>query len=84
MNTPGFTAEASLFKGDMSYQATAEATIYGGVVLPALSQGKIDEPARYFCLKPPPCFYDAFGRRHCLPPSWASWGYWNPITQSCE
>jgi hypothetical protein len=35
MNMPGFIAEASLFNGDMHYQATAKATVYGGVVRPA-------------------------------------------------
>jgi hypothetical protein len=83
MNMPGFTAEASLFKGDIRYQTTAEATVYGGVVQPAL-RDRVDDIYIRFCLKPPPCFYDAFGRQHCLPPSWASWGIWNPITQSCE
>jgi hypothetical protein len=37
MNTPGFTAETSLLNSDMRYQATTVATIYGGVVQPALS-----------------------------------------------
>ena len=35
MNMPGFTAEASLFNGDMHYQATTAATVYGGIVQPA-------------------------------------------------
>jgi hypothetical protein len=35
MKMPGFTAEASLFNGDMCYHATAKATVYGGVVRPA-------------------------------------------------
>lgn len=37
MNMPGFTAEASLLNSDMHYQATTAATVYGGVVRPALS-----------------------------------------------
>lgn len=36
MNMPGFTAEASLFNVSTRYQATAEATVYGGIVQPAL------------------------------------------------
>jgi hypothetical protein len=35
MNMPGFTAEASLFSVSTRYQATAEATVYGGLVQPA-------------------------------------------------
>lgn len=35
MNMPGFTAEASLFSVSTRYQATAEATVYGGMVQPA-------------------------------------------------
>jgi hypothetical protein len=35
MNIPGFTAEASLFNSNMHYQATTEATVYGGIVQPA-------------------------------------------------
>ena len=37
MNMPGFTAEASLFNGDVRYQATTAATVYGGSVQPAIS-----------------------------------------------
>ena len=37
MNMPGFTAEASLFNGDARYQATTAATVYGGLVQPAIS-----------------------------------------------
>jgi hypothetical protein len=37
MNMPGFTAEASLFNGDIHYQATTAATVYGGLVQPAIS-----------------------------------------------
>ena len=35
MNMPGFTAEASLHNGNVRYQATAEASFYGGLVQPA-------------------------------------------------
>ena len=34
-NIPGYTAEASLFNVSTRYQATAEATVYGGIVQPA-------------------------------------------------
>lgn len=84
MNMPGFTAEASLLNSDKHYQATTAATVYGGFVQPALFRLRFDElyvPKPIFCLKPPPCFYDAFGRQHCLPPSL---GIWNPVTYSCE
>jgi len=43
MNMPGFTAEASLFNGDMHYQATTAATVYGGFVQPALFRHRFDE-----------------------------------------
>jgi hypothetical protein len=36
MNIPGFTAEASLLNSDMHYQATTAATVYGGLVQPAI------------------------------------------------
>jgi hypothetical protein len=35
MNIPGFTAETSLYNGNVHYQATTEATVYGGIVQPA-------------------------------------------------
>ena len=35
MKIPGFNAEASLYNGNVRYQATAEATVYSGVVQPA-------------------------------------------------
>ena len=43
---PGFTAEASLFNGDMNYQATTAATVYGRFVQPAISDVYI---LRKFC-----------------------------------
>ena len=38
MNMPGFTAETSLYNGNVRYQSTTEATIYGGLVQPAGSE----------------------------------------------
>lgn len=43
MNMPGFTAEASLFNGDIHYQATTAATVYSGFVQPALFRLRFDE-----------------------------------------
>lgn len=43
MNMPGFTAEASLFNGDMHYQATTATTVHGGVVRPALFGGRVSD-----------------------------------------
>jgi hypothetical protein len=71
MKMPGFTAEASLFNGDMCYQATAATTVYGGVVRPALSDVlNLDDPVfsisqfrRFNCLKRVCSFgLDVFGR----------------------
>ena len=35
MTIPGFTAEASLYNGNVRYRATTEASFYGGIVQPA-------------------------------------------------
>ena len=35
MHMPGFTAEASLYNGNVRYQSTTRATFYGGIVQPA-------------------------------------------------
>ena len=35
MNIPGFSAEASLFNVNTRYQATTEASFYGGIIQPA-------------------------------------------------
>jgi hypothetical protein len=43
MNMPGFTAEASLYNVSTRYRATAEATVYGGIVRPAGS-GLLSDP----------------------------------------
>jgi hypothetical protein len=56
MNMPGFTAETSLLNSDMRYQATTVATIYGGVVQPALSD--VFNPHDYSLYQ--------FGRFNCL------------------
>ena len=82
MKMPGFTAEASLFNGDMRYQATTVAAVYGGFVQPALFRDRVDNIYIGFCIKPPSCFRDPLdGTLHCLP---LSVGFWNPITGACE
>ena len=35
MHMPGFTAEASLYNGNVRYQSITRATFYGGIVQPA-------------------------------------------------
>jgi len=59
MNIPGFTAEASLFNVSTRYQATTEATFYGGTVQPASPFSDVTyqdlsylyRPFRWNCLK---------------------------------
>ena len=61
MNMPGFTAEASLYNVNERYQATAQDTVYGGLVQPAgpfsdridLDQDRpyLYRPSRWNCLK---------------------------------
>jgi hypothetical protein len=72
MNIPGFTAEASLFNGDMRYQSTTEATVYGGIVQPA---GDVFDPNRpIYCLKLK-CVHLANRNPIC----WQAIGIWNPV-----
>ena len=54
MNMPGFTAEASLFNGDIHYQTTTTATVYGGLVQPAISDLYI---LRNFCHLEYRCYF---------------------------
>jgi hypothetical protein len=82
MNVPGFTAEASLYKMKERYQATAEATVYGGIVQPAFSDVfDLDRPI--FCFKTvfvnfaPPGYPPKLVPRRVL-------GFWNPATASCS
>ena len=93
MNMPGFTAEASLFSVRTRYQATVEASFYGGIVQPAQVSDVFnpDRPVPFlsshvfypdrptFCLK----------TRIFLGPN-GEWtrlkvlGFWNPVTARCE
>lgn len=95
MNMPGFTAEASLYNGNVPYQATAEAGLYGGIVQPAQSDvfypdrqvpflsSSIFHPRPLYCLK-----------RVCTDVAPAGQtprflchleiGVWNPFTARCE
>jgi hypothetical protein len=76
MNLPGFTAEASLFNASTSYQATAEATVYGGLVQPAQGSGVFnpDQPvlgvfdffSPYLLCWQRRCFYESHVGRVCL------------------
>ena len=55
MHMPGFTAEASLYNGNMRYQATAEASSCGGIVQPAqlFSDSTTVSGTLYFTSSPP-------------------------------
>ena len=92
MNMPGFTAEASLYNVNERYQATAQATVYGGLVQPAQSDVYIPrDPPRVTpdrSVYPPRSLF-------CLTTIWypganGGWtphrvlGFWNPITGRCE
>ena len=51
MNMPGFTAEASLYNGNVRYQSTTEATRYGGLVQPAQVFSDVFNPTGFcYCL----------------------------------
>ena len=43
MNIPGFTAEASLYNGNVHYQAATKVSVYSGIVQPALFRLRFDE-----------------------------------------
>ena len=86
MNMPGFTAEASLFNGDVRYQATTAATVYGEFVQPALFRHRFDEVYTggifFSCFKTQcevldPTFPD---RVFCYTVP----GVYNPVTNMCE
>jgi hypothetical protein len=52
LNIPGFAAEASLYNGNVRYQATTEVSFYGGVVQPAFNISDVinlDPRALSFC-----------------------------------
>ncbi len=92
MNIPGFTAEASLYNGGVHYQATSEASFYGGLVQPAHSDVYVPRdpprltpdrstyhPRPLFCLKP-------INLTPWEPTPMYLWkiGIWNPLTGFCE
>jgi hypothetical protein len=70
MNMPGFTAEASLFKGDMHYQATTVAAGYGEFIQPAAISDIYTTIYDLFPTKFPPICYP-----RCL--------LYNPISDRC-
>jgi hypothetical protein len=89
-NIPGYTAEASLFNVSTRYQATAQASAYGGIVQPA--QSDVFYPHRpvpflsssiptrpLYCLK-----YNCVDLPNRGPFCWRVLGIWNPRTASCE
>lgn len=79
MNTPGFTAEATLYSGKSGYQATPGAVVYGGTVRAATL---LPRPGLY-CLKFHwGCSQDPSGATRC---GWhTSVGQVNPLTGACE
>ena len=92
MNMPGFTAEASLYNVNERYQATAQATVYGGLVQPAQSDMYIPHdplrvtpdrsvyhPRSLFCLKTQIIIGPNGGKTPLT-----VLGFWNPITGRCE
>jgi hypothetical protein len=76
VNTPGFTAEATLSRGSSHYnQAAAQIAAYGAAL----------QPANYVVNKPPLClkrlcFIGIFGQISCN----YYLGMWNPATHRCE
>lgn len=78
MNTPGFTAEATLYRGKGFYQAGLSAGVYGGNVQPAVFR----RPGLY-CLKfQEECSGDPSDPEACV---WhTSVGRVNPVTGVCE
>jgi hypothetical protein len=79
MNTPGFTAEATLYNGEGGYQATPGAVVYGGTVRAATL---LPRPG-LFCLKfHEDCGGDPSNPENCI---WhTSVGRVNPRTGACE
>ena len=92
MNTPKFTAEASLYNHNLHYKATTDPGICGGVVQPAspfsnASYSNRPVPVfssllRQYHARPTFCLttWCPFGQLWCYPVI----GIWNPITSSCE
>lgn len=69
MNMPGFTAEASLLNSDVHYQATTVATVYGGLVQPAISDVFTPRQPVFLCRLEYRCqiYHPVFG---CLLKGW--------------
>jgi hypothetical protein len=81
MGLPGFTAEASLYNGNVRYQSTTEATCYGGLVQPAQLFSTVFHPDRpIFCLKYNCVDLPPYGKPFCF----KVLGFWNPVTRSCD
>jgi len=83
MHMPGFTAEASLYNGNVCYQSTTRATFYGGIVQPAASDVFHPErPAPFLstqlfypdrpirCLKWECLLWNPNDPLHCYPGAW--------------
>ena len=85
MNMPGFTAEASLYNVNERYQATAQATVYGGLVQPAGPFSTVFRPDRpIFCLKRVCKDVAPAGHVPQLVCNFFRFGIWNPVTRRCE
>ena len=84
MNMPGFTAETSLYNGNVRYQATTEAIVYGGLVQPAGPFGSFSDvifrDRRIYCLKWKCGQLPGRDKPFCS----QVLGIWNPVTHSCE
>ena len=78
MNTPGFTAEASLSNVGVRYQATIATRSHSGLVQPAAS-GLIQLNRPIWCLRWS-CFHPPNKNPVCV----RVLGIWNPFTRSCE
>jgi hypothetical protein len=77
INTPGFTAEASLFSFSAGFQALTEGSVSGGLVRPA---NFIPKPV--WCSTKLECRpINSFPWIRC---SNTGFGIWNPVTHRCE
>jgi hypothetical protein len=63
MNIPGFSAEASLYNGNVRYRVTTEATVYGGNVQPAFPFSDRINPDRPVLSIVPPGWGNCLKRR---------------------
>jgi hypothetical protein len=84
MGLPGFTAEASLYNGDLRYQSTTEATCYGGLVQPAQDFSTVFDPDRpIFCFVKRCVAVSPPNQNPQLVCRWEV-GIWNQFTHSCD